>query len=102
MAWGAVMKTLRESVSDYLVMRRSMGYKVEGLTKLLSSFVAYSEARGVERVQKEIAGRKEALDDLHEQGRMWAAFEIWGRAAAVKLDELDVPTWFEKAVEVAG
>ena len=55
MAWGAVMKTLRESVSDYLVMRRSMGYKVEGLTKLLSSFVAYSEARGVERVQKEIA-----------------------------------------------
>lgn len=49
------MKTLRESVTDYLAMRRSMGYKVEGLTKLLTSFVAYSESRGVERVQKEIA-----------------------------------------------
>ena len=55
MAGGAVMKTLRESVSDYLMMRRSMGYKVEGLTKLLTSFVAHCEARGVQRVQKQIA-----------------------------------------------
>lgn len=49
------MSTLRESVADYLLMRRTMGFKAEGLSKLLRSFVAFSEARGVDRVRNDIA-----------------------------------------------
>lgn len=49
------MSTLRKSVADYLRMRRAMGFKVEGLEKLLSSFVRFSEARDVEHVRTDIA-----------------------------------------------
>lgn len=49
------MSTLRQAVSDYLTMRRTMGFKVESLAKLLSSFVRYCEARAVNRVESDIA-----------------------------------------------
>jgi integrase/recombinase XerD len=49
------MNALREDVSDYLATRRAMGFKVEGLSKLLLSFVAFCEARGATRVQNDLA-----------------------------------------------
>ncbi|MDN5724001.1 MAG: tyrosine-type recombinase/integrase [Corynebacterium sp.] len=49
------MSTLREDVADYLATRRAMGFKVEGLSKLLTNFVTFCEARGAVRVQNEIA-----------------------------------------------
>ena len=49
------MNTLRENVTDYLAMRRAMGFKVEGLSKLLLNFVAFCEARGATRVQNGLA-----------------------------------------------
>ncbi len=49
------MSTLRASVNDYLAMRRAMGFKVEGLSKLLGNFVAFCEARGATRVQNDLA-----------------------------------------------
>jgi hypothetical protein len=49
------MSTLRENVTDYLAARRAMGFKVEGLSKLLLSFVAFCEARGAARVQEDLA-----------------------------------------------
>ena len=49
------MSTLRENVTDYLATRRTMGFKVEGLSKLLLSFVAFCEARGATRVQNDVA-----------------------------------------------
>lgn len=49
------MNTLRENVTDYLATRRAMGFKVEGLSKLLLSFVAFCEARGATRVQNDLA-----------------------------------------------
>jgi integrase/recombinase XerD len=48
------MSTLRENVTDYLAMRRAMGFKVEGLSKLLESFVGFCEARGANRVQNDL------------------------------------------------
>jgi integrase len=51
----AIMNTLRANVTDYLGMRRAMGFKVEGLSKLLLSFVAFCEARGATRVQNDLA-----------------------------------------------
>ncbi|MEB3072086.1 tyrosine-type recombinase/integrase [[Mycobacterium] vasticus] len=49
------MKTLRENATDYLAVRRTMGFKVEGLSKLLCSFVAFCEERGATRVQNDLA-----------------------------------------------
>ncbi|GAA5108981.1 tyrosine-type recombinase/integrase [Haloechinothrix salitolerans] len=49
------MSTLRENVTDYLATRRAMGFKLEGLSKLLLSFVAFCEARGATRVQNDLA-----------------------------------------------
>lgn len=49
------MSTLRKDVDDYLATRRTMGFKVEGLSKLLSSFVAFCEVHGARRVQSDLA-----------------------------------------------
>jgi integrase/recombinase XerD len=49
------MSALREDVTSYLAMRRAMGFKVEGLSKLLLSFAAYCEARGATRVRNDLA-----------------------------------------------
>jgi integrase/recombinase XerD len=51
----SIMNTLRENVTDYLATRRAMGFKVEGLSKLLLSFVTFCEARGATRVQNNLA-----------------------------------------------
>lgn len=49
------MNTLRANVTDYLATRRAMGFKVDGLSKLLWSFVAFCEERGATRVQNDLA-----------------------------------------------
>ncbi|GAB3176754.1 tyrosine-type recombinase/integrase [Myceligenerans halotolerans] len=47
--------SIRQDVTAYLAMRRTMGFKVEGLSKLLRSFVMFCEARGVEQVRNDVA-----------------------------------------------
>ncbi len=49
------MTTLREQVTDYLATRRVMGFKVEGLRKLLLNFVAFCEKRHVDHVRIDLA-----------------------------------------------
>lgn len=49
------MNTLREQVTDYLDTRRAMGFKVEGLRKLLFNFVTFCEARGADQVRTDLA-----------------------------------------------
>ena len=56
MAGFSVMSTPRENVTSYLVTRRAMGFKVEGLSNLLLSFAAFCEARGATRVHNDLAG----------------------------------------------
>ena len=53
MAGIAIMNTLRANVTDYLATRRAMGFKVEGLSELLWSFVAFCEAKKIPRGSKE-------------------------------------------------
>ncbi|HEY1819200.1 MAG TPA: tyrosine-type recombinase/integrase [Trebonia sp.] len=55
MAGIPVISPLRGNVADYLATRRAMGFKVEGLSKLPLSFVAFCEARGATRVQNDLA-----------------------------------------------
>ena len=49
------MKTLAESLADYLALRRSLGYKLERAAKLLAQFVGYLAAIGAETVTVEAA-----------------------------------------------
>jgi len=49
------MSTLRESVESYLLTRRAMGFKVEGLAKLLISFAKYCQEQGIDQVRTDIA-----------------------------------------------
>lgn len=51
------MNSLREDVADYLATRRAMGFKVEGLSKLLCSFVAFCEERGATHVRNDLAAQ---------------------------------------------
>jgi integrase/recombinase XerD len=53
----SIMNTLRENVADYLATRRAMGFKVEGLQKLLHSFVAFCEERGATHVCNDLAAQ---------------------------------------------
>lgn len=49
------MNALHADVTDYLATRRAMGFKVEGLSKLLFSFIGFCEARGAIRVHNDLA-----------------------------------------------
>lgn len=49
------MNALRETVEDYLAMRRGLGFKLEGLAKLLHSFVTFCEDHDVDHVTEETA-----------------------------------------------
>ena len=49
------MSTLRESVEDYLSVRRALGYKLAENGRLLPDFVAYVEATGASTVTTELA-----------------------------------------------
>lgn len=49
------MSALRESVEDYLSVRRALGYKLAENGRLLPDFVAYVEAAGASTVTTELA-----------------------------------------------
>src|SRR5699024_2363161 len=49
------MSALRQDVQEYLATRRAMGFKAEGLSKLLLNFVTYCEAHGSTRVENDVA-----------------------------------------------
>jgi integrase len=49
------MSGLRRAVDEYLAMRRGLGFKLEGLAKLLRSFVSYCEENNIDRVTNQAA-----------------------------------------------
>ena len=49
------MSALSSVLKDYLVLRRSMGFKLERDAKLLAQFVAYCETAGAETVTTQLA-----------------------------------------------
>ncbi len=49
------MSELAAAVEDYLALRRSLGFALEGHDRLLASFVAHLEARGLDTVTIEAA-----------------------------------------------
>jgi integrase/recombinase XerD len=51
------MSTLRQALDDYLVLRRSLGYKLERAGRLLSDFVGHLEACGARSITVDAALR---------------------------------------------
>ena len=49
------MSALRQSLDDYLAVRRSVGYKLESVARMLSSFVAFAERAGAGTITAELA-----------------------------------------------
>lgn len=49
------MTALRQSLHDYLVVRRSVGYKLESVGRMLSSFVTFAERAGAGSITTELA-----------------------------------------------
>jgi integrase/recombinase XerD len=49
------MSPLREALTDYLAVRRAVGYKLDTAERLLSQFIGYLEARGEQRITVEHA-----------------------------------------------
>jgi integrase len=49
------MTTLRQSLGDYLALRRSVGYKLEDAARILASFVAFAEHASAGSITTELA-----------------------------------------------
>jgi integrase len=49
------MTTLRQSLDDYLALRRSVGYKLEDAARILAGFVAFAERVNAGRISTELA-----------------------------------------------
>jgi hypothetical protein len=44
------VSTLRQSVAEYLAVRRALGYKLEQTERFLGQFMDYLDANGVDRI----------------------------------------------------
>ena len=51
------MNGLRQSLDDYLTVRRSLGYKLEDAARVLRSFVAFADQAGAGSITSELAVR---------------------------------------------
>ena len=82
------MSPLRQALADYLMVRRSLGYKLDRAGKLLIQFVAYLEGIGAEAVTTE---RTLAWAVLPASGRVswWAHRLSAARGFAVYLHALN-------------
>jgi len=68
------VSALRQSLNDYLTMRRELGYKLERAGKLLSQFVAFCDQSGTDIVTVEVALKWATLPDGCSPG--WGAFRL--------------------------
>ena len=51
------MSTLREAAEAYLVMRRTLGFKLTGQARILREFIGYCEAHAVEHLTRPASPR---------------------------------------------
>jgi integrase/recombinase XerD len=68
------MNTLRQSLADYLVLRRELGYKLDRAGRLLAQFVDFCEESHAEIVTVEVTLAWAMLPERCSPG--WAAFRL--------------------------
>jgi integrase len=81
------MNRLRESLAEYLAVRRALGYRLERTEKLLGQFLDYLEAAGIEQITVEHALEWAMLPGA---GEHWHAMRLGAvRGFARYLHEVD-------------
>jgi integrase len=81
------MSGLRESLTEYLALRRALGYRLERSEKLLGQFLDYLDANGADRITVEHAV---AWATLPGRGQHWHAMRLGAvRGFARYLREVD-------------
>ena len=88
------MSTLRQSMAEYLAVRRALGYKLEQTERFLGQFLDYLDAIGVDRITVEHALTWATLPG---RGQHWHAMRLGAvRGFARYVHEVDprveVPT----------
>ena len=85
------MSALRQSLGDYLAVRRSVGYKLDDAARILSSFVAFAERAGAGTITTELALSWAAQP--REASPIWLAHRLSAvRGFAAYLHALDPAT----------
>ena len=82
------MSALTGHVSDYLAMRRALGYKLERAGQLLPQLVSYLEARGAPAITAELAIAWARLPE-HATPNHWAQRLAVARSFAGYLKTID-------------
>ena len=100
------MKTLRQAVNDYLMMRRSLGFKLYHVERDLESFVSFMEREKAQHIAIGLA-LKWAMQPSEVHAAYWAQRLSAVRGFAQHWSAIDahtqVPPWWALAVsESAG
>jgi integrase len=81
------MSALRESLAEYLAVRRALGYRLDGTERLLRQFLDHLEAAGADQITVE---RAVAWATLPGRGEHWHAMRLGAvRGFARYLHEVD-------------
>jgi integrase len=87
MAGGGPVSALRQSVAEYLAVRRALGYKLEQTERFLRQFLDYLDAKGTDRITVKDAV---AWATLPGRGHHWHAMRLGAvRGFARYLHEVD-------------
>ena len=85
------MKTLRQSLDDYIALRQTMGFKLAQARPLLSRFVGFLDAQGATFITTEKA-LQWATQPRHVQPAEWAKRLSWVRGFARYHNAIDPRT----------
>jgi integrase/recombinase XerD len=66
------MKTFREAIQDYLILRRSLGFKLKKHSRMLEEFASFLQQTGALRITSQLA-LQWATEPQHMQPVEWAA-----------------------------
>lgn len=85
------MTALRQAISDYLTIRRALGYKLEKPARLLAQFAAFLEEQQTDVVTTELAVKWARLT-VEQQPNVWATRLSTVRLFAAYLQTIDPAT----------
>src|SRR4051794_35367936 len=89
------MTSLRQTLSDYLEIRRRLGFELKADQPLLESFVEFIEQAGAERITSELAVKWAMLPQdahPHRWGQRLTIARVFARSVATLDPESEIPS----------
>ena len=89
------MTSLRQALSDYLRIRRRLGFKLKADQRLLESFVGFVEQAGADRITSELAVKWAMLPQdahPHRWGQRLSIVRVFARYVATLDPDSEVPS----------